>query len=187
MKRLMWILPFLLALPVLAQPRGGPSATATTNVIIPTCVVTSGACPANGYVCVSGYIVHQCMVSTGWKTLSIGGASNTPTNGQCATWDATTSRVSWEDCATIGVGTGDALTTDPLSQFADTTSAELAGVLSNETGTGLAVFATSPVLTTPNIGTATGSVSGSAASFTGNLDGDVSGLQGSTVVADDSH
>ncbi len=49
--------------------------------------------------------------------------------------------------------TNNALTTDKLSVFAATTSAELAGVISNETGTGLLVFATSPVLTTPNIGT----------------------------------
>ena len=40
-----------------------------------------------------------------------------------------------------------------LAQFAATTSAELAGVLSDETGTGLAVFATNPVFTTPNLGT----------------------------------
>lgn len=54
-----------------------------------------------------------------------------------------------------GMGTGDALTTDPLSQFAPTTSAQLAGVMSNETGTGLLVFATSPTLTTPILGTPT--------------------------------
>ena len=41
-------------------------------------------------------------------------------------------------------GTGDALTTNPLSQFAATTSAQLAGVISNETGSGLLVFGTSP-------------------------------------------
>src|SRR6185312_8341400 len=46
----------------------------------------------------------------------------------------------------ISSGTGDALTTNPLSQFASTTSAQLAGVLSNETGSGLAVFGTSPTL-----------------------------------------
>lgn len=42
-----------------------------------------------------------------------------------------------------------------LSQFAATTSAELAGVVSDETGSGALVFATSPSLTTPNIGAAT--------------------------------
>ena len=50
-------------------------------------------------------------------------------------------------------GGGDALTSNPLSQFASTTSAQLRGVLSDETGTGAAVFATSPVLVTPNRGT----------------------------------
>lgn len=39
----------------------------------------------------------------------------------------------------------------PLSQFAATTSAQLAGVLTDETGTGAAVFGTSPTITTPNI------------------------------------
>ena len=45
-------------------------------------------------------------------------------------------------CATCGV------TSNPLSQFASTTSAQLAGVLSDETGSGLAVFGTSPSFTT---------------------------------------
>lgn len=40
---------------------------------------------------------------------------------------------------------------DKLSAFAATTSAELAGVISNETGSGLLVFGTNPVLTTPDI------------------------------------
>lgn len=48
---------------------------------------------------------------------------------------------------------GDALTTNPLSQFAATTSSQLIGVLSDETGTGAAVFGTSPTLTTPALGT----------------------------------
>lgn len=56
-----------------------------------------------------------------------------------------------------GGGAGDALTSNPLSQFAATTSAQLRGVLSDETGTGAAVFADSPTLVTPNIGAATGS------------------------------
>ncbi len=44
---------------------------------------------------------------------------------------------------------GDALTSNPLSQFASTTSAQLAAVISNETGTGALVFGTSPLITTP--------------------------------------
>ena len=44
-----------------------------------------------------------------------------------------------------------ARTDSALSQFAATTSAQLAGVLSDETGTGVAVFGTSPTINTPTI------------------------------------
>jgi len=46
-----------------------------------------------------------------------------------------------------------ALTTNKLSDFAATTSAELAGNISDETGSGLLVFGTSPTLVTPALGT----------------------------------
>ena len=61
-------------------------------------------------------------------------------------------------------GGGDALTSGTLAQFAATTSAELRGVLSDETGTGSAVFATSPTLVTPVLGTPS---SGTLTSCTG--------------------
>lgn len=51
-----------------------------------------------------------------------------------------------------------ALLSGTLAQFAATTSAQLAGVLSDETGTGSAVFATSPTLVTPLLGTPTSGV-----------------------------
>ena len=46
-------------------------------------------------------------------------------------------------------GSGDAVTTNPLSQFSATTSAQLAGVLSDETGTGVSVFNIDPVIRRP--------------------------------------
>jgi len=49
-----------------------------------------------------------------------------------------------------------ALTNNKLSAFAATSSAELAGVLSDETGSGALVFANTPTLVTPDIGAATG-------------------------------
>jgi hypothetical protein len=58
-----------------------------------------------------------------------------------------------------GSGTGDALIGDPLSQFAATSSAQLRGVLSDESGTGL-------ILTT----------TGSGASLTGITAGQITGL-----------
>lgn len=59
--------------------------------------------------------------------------------------------LSWDTIS----GGGDALTTNPLSQFASTTSAQLAGVISDETGTGALVFANTPTLVTPVLGTPT--------------------------------
>lgn len=44
------------------------------------------------------------------------------------------------------------VTTDKISTLAETTSAELAGKISDETGTGALVFATSPTLVTPALG-----------------------------------
>ena len=55
--------------------------------------------------------------------------------------------------APLAASGGDALTTDPLSQFAETTSSQLAGVISDETGSGALVFANSPTLVTPALGT----------------------------------
>ena len=52
-----------------------------------------------------------------------------------------------------GAITNVAKTTDKLSVFAATTSAELAGVISDETGSGALVFSNSPALVTPDLGT----------------------------------
>jgi hypothetical protein len=53
----------------------------------------------------------------------------------------------------VAGGSGDALTSGTLAQFAATTSLQLKGVISDETGSGALVFATSPTLVTPALGT----------------------------------
>jgi hypothetical protein len=60
------------------------------------------------------------------------------------------------DSSSVAFGTGGtvAYVADKLSVFAATTSAELAGVISDETGSGTLVFATSPTLVTPTLGAA---------------------------------
>lgn len=71
----------------------------------------------------------------------------------------------------LSCGTTFALTSGNLSQFASTTSSQLLGVLSDETGSGVAVFGTSPTITTPNIvGTATNNnaAAGSVGEFLSN-------------------
>ena len=72
------------------------------------------------------------------------------TDGQVLTSAGVDIAPAFEDAAG-----GDALTTDPLSQFAATTSAQLAGVISDETGTDKLVYNTSPTLVTPILGTPT--------------------------------
>lgn len=62
------------------------------------------------------------------------------------------------DSSSVAFGAGGtvAYVANKLSVFAATSSAELAGVISDETGSGLLVFATSPSLVTPVLGAATG-------------------------------
>jgi hypothetical protein len=69
------------------------------------------------------------------------------------------------------------VTTDKLSALAATTSAELAGVISDETGTGSLVFATSPTLVTPVLGTPT------SVTLTNGTGLPVSGITASTSTA----
>jgi hypothetical protein len=59
------------------------------------------------------------------------------------------------DSSSVAFGTGGtvAYTANNLSVFAATTSAQLLGVINDETGTGALVFGTSPTLTTPKITT----------------------------------
>jgi hypothetical protein len=80
-------------------------------------------------------------------------------------------------------GGGDALTTNPLSQFAATTSAQLAGVMSDETGSGALVFANSPTFVTPALGTP---ASGVATNLTGTAAGLTAGVASTVTVADES-
>ena len=75
--------------------------------------------------------------------------TNTGTDGQFVS--LTGNKTKWISVA----GGGDALTGNPLSQFAFTTSLQFAGVISDETGTGLVVLNTNAQLFTPNIGNAT--------------------------------
>jgi len=74
-----------------------------------------------------------------------------------------------------GEGAGDALVANPLSQFAATTSSQLAGVISDETGSGALVFATSPTLVTPVLGVATATSVNGCTLTSGTLNGSVTG------------
>jgi len=80
---------------------------------------------------------------TEWVNLGVG------TSGQFLKTNGAGADPAW----TTLTGGGDALVANPLSQFAATTSLQLAGVISDETGSGSLVFGTSPTLVTPALGT----------------------------------
>ena len=81
--------------------------------------------------------------------------------------DATDGALKRANISTFLDGAGDALVANPLSQFASTTSAQLAGVMSDETGSGALVFGTSPTLTTPALGTPSSGVLTNATGYPG--------------------
>jgi hypothetical protein len=105
------------------------------------------------------YVTNPSMANpmTTGGDIIYGGAGGVPTRlpngtvGQVLHSNGTTLAPTWVSLP----GGGDALTEDPLSQFAPTTSLELAGVITDETGTGVLVFSNSPVLVTPDLGTPT--------------------------------
>lgn len=66
-------------------------------------------------------------------------------------------------------------TSDTLAAHAATTSLQLLGVISDETGTGNLVFNTSPSFVTPNIGNATGSVTYATSAGTATTAGAITG------------
>jgi hypothetical protein len=83
-----------------------------------------------------------------------------------------------------------ALTASGLSQFSSTTSAELASIISDETGSGKLVFSNNAILVTPDIGRANGTsltLSGDL-SVTGNvyLSGNVTTLSSNNLSINDS-
>lgn len=99
---------------------------------------------------------------TGGKTLKDSGLTLTPSTGTITLDNAKTFTISntltltGTDGSSVAFGTGGtvAYTANNLSVFASTTSAQLAGVISNETGSGVLVFNDSPTLITPALGVA---------------------------------
>lgn len=140
------------------------SAQATTYVPIPTLSPTGST---------SGQVIKSTGPTTApaWASVTFGilptmaantvlgngtGTTASPAAIAMPSCSASGNNLQWTSGTGFTCATGYALTANPLSQFAATTSAQLLGVISDETGTGALVFGTSPTITTPNIvGTAT--------------------------------
>ncbi|TCK87377.1 hypothetical protein [Paraburkholderia sp. BL9I2N2] len=101
-------------------------------------------------------------------------ASASPTAVALPSCSTANSALKYTTSTGFSCGTTYALTTGTLAQFAATTSAQLAGVISDETGSGALVFGTSATIGTATLNTPTISggtinnapISGSTGSFT---------------------
>ncbi|NDB57217.1 hypothetical protein EB001_02020 [bacterium] len=111
-----------------------------------TSVATIGTGTWEGTI-IAGQYGGTGVANTG-KTITLGG--NLTTSGAFDTTFTATGITSLT-LPTSGIL---ATTSNKLSAFAATTSAELLGIISDETGTGSLVFATSPTLVTPTLGVA---------------------------------
>lgn len=140
----------------------------------------------------AGSTAGQVIVSTGpssapgWASFAAGslapiaantvlgnftGSSAAPAAFAVASCSTANSALKYTSGTGLSCGTTFALTSGNLSQFAATTSAQLAGVISDETGTGVLVLGTTPTLNQPNIvGTTTNNnaAAGSVGEFVSN-------------------
>jgi hypothetical protein len=113
---------------------GGPVTSAGAITAAGTLAVTNGG---TGVTTSTGSGANALATSPTLVTPLLG----TPTSGTLT------------NCTGLPISTGvSGLGTNVATFLATPTSANLAAAITNETGSGLLVFATSPVLTTPNIG-----------------------------------
>lgn len=123
------------------------AGSSTNNAGINLPPGTPPTTPVDGdlWVTTSGFYARVNGVTIG----PIGGASSSSFAATSPLSVSFPAGVTTYACATCAV------TTNPLSQFASTTSAQLLGVLSDETGSGVAVFNNAPTFIAPILGDAT--------------------------------
>jgi len=148
-----------------------PNTSATIKVLTQTGDGTNGNAPVWTTSTGTGSVVFATSPSLTTPTLGV--ASATSINKVAITAPATSATLTiadgktltanntltftGTDSSSVAFGTGGtvAYTSNKLSVFAVTSSAELAGVISDETGTGVLVFGTAPTFTTSIDGGAT--------------------------------
>ena len=147
--------------PTLVTPVLGVATATSINATVIPSTKTLVATDSTTYVVPSQTGNNGKFLTTDGTTSSWGASAgyNAPTLGTTAINSGAT--VANVDALTINsttIPTSATLvkTSDTLAVHAATTSAQLAGVISDETGTGALVFANTPTLVTPNIGAATG-------------------------------
>ena len=191
------------------QGYGTAAASSTTNLAtsvtgtLPVANGGTGAATLTGYVKGTGTTAMTASASipvadvTGAAPLAspvFSGTPSLPTGTTGITQTALTNNTTLATTAYADAAAGAAVTG---KQNTLTNSSGLAGALADETGTGLAVFATSPILTTPNLGTPSTlvgtNITGTAAGLTAgtvttnaNLTGEVTSVGNATTLTNAS-
>jgi len=130
--------------------------------------VWQGTAVANAYIAtaLSGKTYEGLTITTSTGTLTITNAKTLSVSNTLTFTGTDSSSVAFGGGGTV------AYTANKLSAFAATTSAELAGVISDETGSGALVFGTSPAITT-GIGIGGAAGTGNSAKFYGTTSGSI--------------
>ncbi|MHA8079774.1 hypothetical protein VR610_01325 [Aquirufa regiilacus] len=154
---------------------GAMYATSTSALATGTLPTSAGGTGLTTYT--SGgalYTTSTTAITSGTLPVSAGGTGSTTQNFVDLTTAQTVAGAKTFSSTIVGSISGNAATvtngvytTDKISVLAATTSAELAGVISNESGSGALVFATSPTLVTPTLGVA----SATSVAFAGSTSG----------------
>jgi hypothetical protein len=112
-------------------------------------IVSTGPSSAPGWASISSGTLAPIAANTVLGNFT--GSSAAPAAFSVASCSTANSALKYTSGTGLSCGTTFALTSGNLSQFAATTSAQLAGVISDETGTGVLVLGTTPTLNQPNI------------------------------------
>jgi hypothetical protein len=146
----------LVGVPLAAQTVSAPGGSIPTVDTLPATCSPSGV-PNVVFKRTAAVGIYACTGTDIWTPTGTSGTGDfagpgSSTNGDLVSFSGTTGKTG----ADSGIaGSNVALKSLTLAQFAATTSAQLAGVISDETGSGLLVFSTSPTLVTPVLGVAT--------------------------------
>jgi hypothetical protein len=159
-----------------------PNTTSSIRVLTQTGDGTNGAAPVWTASTGTGSVVFATSPSLTTPTLGVASATSinkvaftTPATGSTLTiadgktlTASNTLTFTGTDSSSVAFGTGGTVvyTSNKLSVHASTSSSELAGVISDETGTGVLVFGTAPTFTTSIDGGATFAAFGSSTALT---------------------
>jgi hypothetical protein len=169
---------------------GAMYATSTSALTTGTLPTSAGGTGLTTYT--SGgalYTTSTTAITSGTLPVSAGGTGSTTQNFVDLTTAQTIAGAKTFSSTIVGSISGNAATvtngvytTNKLSALSATTSSELAGVISDETGSGALVFGTSPTLVTPTLGVASATSVAFAGSTSGTATISAPAVAGTTAI-----